>query len=337
MEYRIMRVSACRRARRLQSWLLTGAVLLLSCPNHVGPASAEPSTSTAATRVDCRYEGIGLARGTGEEPSQIEIFPGNDVFRPLLADPKQPQFFASWQATRLRSAPRVRNETYLNIGSVGFGENIGLVGSRNGCDGWQVGILGGIFSQFNLDAGSTDLINTDYVIGLPVSWRRGLVSTRVRLYHQSSHLGDEFLLGDPGFPREDLSFEALEGIVSLDAPGGWGRLYAGGTYLLRRTPDLDRAGVQAGFELRGPSTRAPILRAQLPRLRFTPVFGADFKSFEELGWNVDVSAVGGVELSREGSDRRLRLLANYYRGHAPFGQFYGQKIEMVGAGLYFSF
>ncbi len=55
----------------------------------------------------------------------------------------------------------------------------------------------GVF-QFDLSAPSSDLINTDYVVGVPLSWRSGGWSTRVRLYHQSSHLGDEFLLGRPG-------------------------------------------------------------------------------------------------------------------------------------------
>jgi hypothetical protein len=56
---------------------------------------------------------------------------------------------------------------------VGFGESFGVVGQRNGCDRWQVGILGGVFAQFNLDSSFMDLINADYVIGIPVSWRSG--------------------------------------------------------------------------------------------------------------------------------------------------------------------
>ena len=79
----------------------------------------------------------------------------------MLADPKQPQFFASWQTTRVRT-----NQTSANIGSVGFGENFGFYTRRNGCNGWQVGVLAGVFAQFNLDAPSTDLINADYVVGV---------------------------------------------------------------------------------------------------------------------------------------------------------------------------
>jgi hypothetical protein len=75
-----------------------------------------------------------------------------------------------------------------------------------------------------MNAPSTDLINTDYVVGIPLSWRSGLFSTRVRLYHQSTHLGDEFVLHNPGVNRVNYSYEEAEAILSLNAPGGWGRL-----------------------------------------------------------------------------------------------------------------
>lgn len=98
----------------------------------------------------------------------------------------------------------------VNVGSVGFGENFGFYTKRQGCRGWQVGLLAGVFSQFNLDAPSTDLINDDYIVGIPVSWRHGAWLTQVHLYHQSSHIGDEFLLENPAFNRVNLSFEEVE-------------------------------------------------------------------------------------------------------------------------------
>jgi hypothetical protein len=310
-----------------QSWLSWCAVLTMMIGMlQAVPVGAEEARSPKESRADCRFEGIGMEPSKAAGSAPLEAFPENDVFRPLLADPKQPQFFAAWQATRVRT-----NDTSVNVGSVGFGEDFGVVGRRDGCNGWQIGILGGVFAQFNMDAPSIDLVNADYVIGFPVSWRHGLFSTRLRVYHQSSHLGDEFLLGNPGFPRVNLSYEAVEAIVSLDAPGGWGRIYAGGSTLFHRAPaTLDRNGVQWGAELRGPAFTAA-------RLRLIPVLGADFKAFEELHWIINANVVGGLEWSRPGSDRRIRLLLNYYHGFSPYGQFFSQKVETVGFGLYLSF
>jgi hypothetical protein len=325
-----MHASNIQASLRPDSSLAWRAVLTALCFLTVLPVAAEEPKPANVSSVDCRYEGSGRAHANDTGSSRTEIFPENDVFRPLWADPKQPQFFATWQAVHVRP-----NNTSVNIASVGLGENFGLLGRRNGCNGWQVGLLGGVFAQFNLDARSFDLVNADYVIGIPVSWRRGLFSTRVRLYHQSSHLGDEFLLGNPQFNRVNLSFEAVEAIVSLDAPGGWGRVYAGGNTLIRREPStLDRNGVHWGVELRGPTIASSIVSRQL---RLTPIFGADFQSFEELHWIINSNVVGGLEWSKAGADRRIRLLVNYYHGFAPYGQFFAQKIEMVGVGLYLSF
>ena len=299
------------------------------------PLSIAGEETMEREAVDCRYSS-GAERPEHAAPWRSHPLPNDDVFSPLLADPKQPRFFASYQATRARDVGRS-----VAIASVGFGENFGLWGRREegSCNGFQVGILAGVFSQFNLDAPSFDLLNSDFTIGLPFSWRQGPFSTRVRLYHQSSHLGDELLLGNPGINRLNLSFEELEALLSLDSPGGWGRVYAGGGYLLHRDPaSLDRAKVQWGVELRGPTWHwARLEQAVKGSLAMTPIFGADFKSFEEQGWTVNTSVMGGLEWWGTQATRRFRVLLNYYRGFNPYGQFFSQKVETFGLGLYLAF
>lgn len=289
-----------------------------------GSVFAEEAKETPVPLSDCRYE----REAEGEAGL---AFPSDDVFRPLLADPKQPQFYATWQFTRSRS-----DKTSANIGAVALGDNFGLYSKRNGCNGWQVSLLTGVFSQFNMDAPSTELINTDFVAGIPVTWRSGNWSTRVRYYHQSSHLGDEFLLGRPGFNRLNFSYEELEAILSYD--DRWGRIYAGGGVLTHREPaSIDRNRVQWGFEVRGPASRSRALSAFYKNVLVTPVLAADFKAIEELHWHINTSLIGGLEWSRAGSYRRFRIMVNYYRGFNPYGQFFAQKIETVGAGLYLMF
>ena len=284
-------------------------------------ASAWGEELKTESGFDCRYEQV-------TQGAVRPVLPKDDVFRPLMADPKQPQFFASWQAVRVRP-----DRTAANVGSVGFGENFGFYTKRDGCNGWQIGMLAGVFAQFNLDAPSKDLINADYVVGIPLSWRSGPLSTRVRLYHQSSHLGDEFLLGRPGFDRVNLSFEEIEAILSYDYR--WARVYAGGASLVHREPTtLDRLRAQWGFELRGPTVASPIAGDVFAGLLITPVLAGDFKSFEELHWIINTNVVAGIEFSAEGSTRRFRGLFNYYHGFNPYGQFFAQKIEVFGFGLY---
>jgi hypothetical protein len=52
---------------------------------------------------------------------------------------------------------------------------------------------------------------------------------------------------------------------------------------------------------------------------------------------VNGNVVGGLEWYSPQATRRVRLLLSYYRGFNPYGQFFSQKIETVGIGLYFQF
>jgi hypothetical protein len=279
-------------------------------------------------KVDCRYE-----QTDGETTS--DVFPSDDVFRPLLADPKQPQFFAMWQSQQ-SLVPR----TQTNIGSVAIGENFGFYTRRQGCNGWQVSLLTGVFAQFDLDTSNAALQNVDFNVGIPLTWRQGNWSARLRYYHQSSHLGDEFLAANPGFRSITLQYEQVDVIVSYDFEK-WLRLYGGGAVMVNRQPStIDRNQVQWGFEARTP---APIGRTNVFGLLsnpilFTPVLTADFKSVEEQNWYINTNLLMGVDMNRASSFRRLRFLFNYYHGYNPYGQFfYSQKTESFGAAAYFMF
>src|SRR5688572_1775441 len=182
--------------------------------------------------------------------------PQGDIFCPLIADPKETRSFVAYQRGKSPDQPLTipeQNQVTLapfdtDIANVGVGDAIGLArwsGARPG-DGVQLSLAAGVFAQFDLATSSFDLINADYVIGLPLTFRRSGFSGRLRLYHQSSHLGDEFLLSaDP--ERINLSFESAELILS-QAFGGL-RVYGGGEFFFNRDPsDLDPLLAHGGAE-----------------------------------------------------------------------------------------
>jgi hypothetical protein len=145
------------------------------------------------------------------------------------------------------------------------------------------------------------------------------------LYHQSSHLGDEFLLRDEP-ERLNLAFESLELILS-QAIGPF-RVYAGGETLFNRDPDdLDPLLAHAGAELRvGPKGRRSLVAA------------ADVKSSEQQDWKPAWSGRAGVEFGwgrdPEHPPRVLRLLFELYNGPSPYGQVYREQIRYWGCGLH---
>lgn len=256
------------------------------------------------------------------EPVAGRWFPTPELFRPSLADPKEPRFFVS---------PRhydTDSETVWLV-EVGYGADFPVYGEIDTAgNGWNVGISGGLFGLFNLEAESFDLINADYTVGFPLTWRHGKTSGRLRLYHQSSHLGDEFIL-NAAPERINLSFESLEALLAYDF--GPFRIYGGGEVLLHREPaDLDRLMAHAGVEYFS-AQPAPLL----PGLRGRPFIGLDIKSYQEHIWNLDSSLRAGLQFDTSRSDYYLRLLIEGFHGNSPHGQFYPDRISYVGLGVLF--
>src|SRR2546422_3246407 len=77
---------------------------------------------------------LGFAEGSAQAR-------GDGAFQPLLADPKEPQFFATYLWDR---SPRLGSR----LASVGFGQTIGLVRESD----WELAIAAGVFSQFNMQS-----------------------------------------------------------------------------------------------------------------------------------------------------------------------------------------
>jgi len=312
------------------------------------PGIAATEAMKTEVRPDCRYRTDGYVASNNKK--SWNPFPDDDVFRPLLADPKQPQVFFRYQYVHLRD---VGGEN-LNLGNVAVGEYFGLIGRRQekDCDGGQLGISGAVFAQFDLAADSLDLINADYVIGLPISYRRGPLSFRFRIYHQSSHIGDEFLLAHPRFTRVNFSYEELEALLSFEFPLRSKlvqeiRLYGGAAYMFDRQPRIHRSRGQWGLEIRGGGspnvfltevTQKKTKEDEQEQVIGVPFIGIDVKQYEEHRWILERSVIAGMEFYRSSTRRRLRLYMTYYHGFNPYGQFFiSQKIESVGAGLSLAF
>ena len=267
------------------------------------------------------------ARGEEGPGAALDAERRQTLFSPLMADPKEPHFFASVLGTDLHATGE--SET---IGSVGFGDQFGFLGRQAARGGWQIGLQAGVMAQFILERGSSyPLVNADYVVGVPVTWRRDGVSARLRVYHQSSHLGDEYLLQNPDVRRIDVSFEELEGVVALDLANGRGRAYVGAGELLHSSSDLKRGKLLAGFEWRGWEHLHSGAARGFGRML---VAGVEVKLLQELDWETDVRAVVGVELPQTLGGRRVSILAEYYNGSIPYGQFFHGKEDHVGLGLH---
>ena len=149
-------------------------------------------------------------------------FPQSTVlFQPLVADPREPRYAAA-----LRLGDKVIGPV---TGAVAMGDDFPFFRWRN-VFRWhgdmQIGVQGAVWAVFsyshiprNKTHESCELVNADYFFAIPVTYAVDKWSYRFRLYHISSHLGDEFLMNHKRYckhkhHRHNPSFEAIDFFTS---------------------------------------------------------------------------------------------------------------------------
>ena len=100
-------------------------------------------------------------------PPKVYLFlPTNQLFQPLLADPRWPHFSASFQRC-------INDEQFCNAASTNFWESFGIYRFRSSWKSTiELGIQAGVFVIFDIDSQSFDLINADYLVGIPFTTKK---------------------------------------------------------------------------------------------------------------------------------------------------------------------
>ncbi len=300
-----------------------------------GPANANTTATTAAS-TDVNQTSSNTNTTPREKSATApaprdplphgEWFPRGRLFEPLIADPRWPHFGAAYT--------HYMGESVTNVATVSFGESISFY--RRDVPDWlpldgqfEAVLQPGVFAIFDLGSTSGDLLNADYFIGGGLAWNNGPWSALARIFHQSSHLGDEYLLANPGITRVNLSYEQANLLLSYDFSSQW-RVYGGAGLLFDQDPaGFDPLVAQYGAQWRSPWS--------FHNGWLTPVAAVDVKHWEETDWSADLSVRAGVEL-RDPSDaagHRMQILLEYFNGHSPNGQFYSESIRYLGLGLHF--
>lgn len=261
------------------------------------------------------------------------------IFAPLMADPRWPHFSAAYH--------HYVDDGDLDIASVGLGGwfTTPIYGARDGnaTDGvYQFGVQAGVFSIFDLDSESGNLLNTDFLIALPTfTYRQDRFSLLARFYHQSSHLGDEHILYNDVTldERINLSYEVLDAIVSWDFDifgDRNARVYGGPGYIIHSDPTtFNRWYAHYGAEFSWPTAFPE--KGHFWGMRFRPIAGVDIQQWDETDWDVNLSARGGVsieEIFGRPARNNYQILVEYYNGQSPNGQFLYDDIEYIGIGVH---
>lgn len=241
-----------------------------------------------------------------------------ELFLPLIADPRAATYSMGW-----RSGDRVIGNKTIGVS---LGDDFPIYRWLDvfwGGD-FQIGIEAGIWSVFNMDPhpnlahGTAELVNTDFYVGIPLTFATGPWSFRLRGYHISSHLGDEYMVDHPNVVRLNPSLEAVDFFVSYQATEAI-RLFVGpGVYVhsdktFKWKPLYFEYGTEARF------LGSKFLKQRLYGTCFIALF---WRNLEQLDYNFDGTYRAGYEFSKlQGIGRKFRLYIGYHHGYSLEGQF----------------
>ena len=206
-----------------------------------------------------------------------------------------------------------------------LGENVPLVTIRGGVRPIVLGIGSQVYGRFSLDDSKTALISVDWVAALNTTALLGPLVMTMQVYHESSHLGDEY--GDRFQARRlDWSREVVAGWVSYEGP--WWRATGGASYALYDGLNLPRTSLALGLDLGGGRNRV-LVRPLEPVLAFYTEAAAATR------WRLSTSAKLGVAFRGKEGARRVGMALIAHDGLSTQRQFFRQESQYLGVELRF--
>ncbi|HEY8485075.1 MAG TPA: DUF1207 domain-containing protein [Longimicrobiales bacterium] len=277
-----------------------------------------------------------------QEAAPSRLLPEQRYFTDPIADLREPRFAVGLAWTDLFRRPPVEHPSFafpdaedaaVDVhGTAGMGATLPLWQLARWPQGGAIlAVQAGVTARFRMEKPSRDHVATDWSVALPVEVAWNQLSGRLRLLHRSSHLGDE-LMQQTGAEHIEVSHEAVDFLVAYGLLSGTARIYGGSTFVFRSTTEevpafslvglRDDASLQVGMD-----------GAWFPQSGGTVglIGGFDWQRAQRTGWMNEVSAAAGVVV-RNGS-RSLQLVARYFRGPSPFGQFFLTSEQFLGLEL----
>ena len=193
-------------------------------------------------------------------------------------------------------------------------------------DGWQLDFEGAAFLRQNWSR-DLDVDAVDFRYGVPLTWRRGPWAAKFAFYHLSSHVGDEFLVRNPGFQRLNYVRDALLLGVSYDPTPDW-RVYGEAGYAVHTDGGAEPWELQFGAEY------SPVVRNGI---HGSPFFAVNAHLREEVDWGGGLNVMFGWQWRSAVSDRVFRIGGQYYNGKSLQFSFFNRHEQLIGGGLWYDF
>jgi len=248
---------------------------------------------------------------------QTQSFPAaHELFAPLQADPTELQFaFQFGFPVSHNGIARVDAGDYLGVYRWALG----------GLGALQLNVGGAVNSRFDATS-DHNLQVIDYYGNVPLDLKIGRFSARSMFYHDSSHLGDDYLR-ERNIEDANNSWNALREIMSVQALHAL-RLYGGYTWSVGSKPEWSgRQAVQGGFEIYFNTSEHSF---------WHPYWANDIQVWQRSNWDATwVSQLGFKTGDRFSRGRGISYYVQFKTGPRYEGQFYQNKETIWGVGLKF--
>lgn len=193
--------------------------------------------------------------------------------------------------------------------------------------GWELQVEGAAFVRL-LPEDERDVAAVDFRAGVLSAYRVDQFQWKFGYYHISSHLGDEFLLKNPGFDRLNYSRDSLvlgggyfpTENLRLYFEVGWAVIYTSG--------GAEPWEIQTGFEY---ETQGPT------GIRGAPYFALNVHLREEVEWGGSLNMLAGWMWRGYHTSHTFRAGLQFYNGKNAQYSFLQDSQQLVGFGIRYDF
>lgn len=257
---------------------------------------------------------------SGQIDTTITFFPDNRLYPVIFLDPMECQmmggsYFLSQKGKELSL-----------YSTVNLGFSLPVLARSGEKISWEVNFGTAIFSQFDLQKKEDEtylagLMNNDFRLSADFSMKMKNDLLKLRIFHMSSHLGDDFILRYPDTLQNDKSANYEQADITYLRLVHDSYFYAGAGGIYTKYIFRDRFSLFGGGVYNFGKQRT---------LRYFT--GLDLKALEENNWNPDIRAAFGISI-RKHSEPLLRIWIEYYSGNLPYSTINYGRIKWFGMAM----
>lgn len=269
------------------------------------------------------YSGISISlhANSDKRDSALIFFPQTRLFPSVFLDPLECQ-------TNGGSYFLFRKENDLSLYStVNLGFTKPLIVKHGESVSWEINFGAATFTQFDLirEADGTylaGLLNNDYKISADLGIKKNHNLFRFRVFHISSHLGDDYMLRHNDSVTNDKSVNYEQVDLTWLRQKGSDYLYAGVGEIYTRYAFRQRFSLHGGGLLNfGKPNKVNL---------FTSV---NIKLFAENNFKPDIRSAIGVVFNRK-SEPLFRIWMEYYSGRLPYSTLEYGRVNWLGLAIW---